>query len=76
MILGAFWAHFGDLFAIKIVIKFSMDFGSGKSAKKEPTRALSFRLQGFWGGLGRGRGGENPLPKGSGMYNRREKGKE
>ena len=39
VILGAFWAHFGDLFAIKIVIKFSMDFGSGKNAKNEFTRA-------------------------------------
>ena len=41
MILEAFWAHFGDLSAIKIVIKFSMDFGSRKNAKKEPTGALA-----------------------------------
>ena len=54
MILGAFWAHFGDLSAIKIVIKFSMDFGSRKNAKKEPTGALGERLQGFWGGAGEG----------------------
>ena len=68
-IFGSFQGHFGDLFVIKIVIKFYMHFGSGKKAKKEPTRALGTLLPGMGGVPGRSppKGGIMPFDVSSGI---------